>query len=382
MRWLLGLYTIILLFSVTAHGNVATLESKPAKTCPYDLTILSWSLHTDFPIWGAALYDSNTAADSDYLAWLPLTSRSEAARLPATWDEIEDAKHRKDLKDQSSSFAVNCEFDYGGCEPPKLTSIVASIGYEIGSTIDVVYDKDTDTPDASTKELVDRLLTFQDPIGAHYTGAWTNKRTLRITILDPTGHSNYHTDPVWATVGRTNPKSPEHVLDRVFGSRRVRLASEGRYQWRILQLDPSTTAAHVRRQKPLATTNVSVAAAGSCSSASSSKANEGAKSNTGHFNKEVVILTPLPTAAAALTSGYRDQNPALAWELRGTAASDGVRAPIILPPSVFCTTGNTATVSSRGTGCMDRMRRGSWSLCMWVYLVSQLCSICILRRRR
>ena len=72
--------------------------------------------------------------------------------------------------------------------PPRIIALVASdpdaadSRYGAGDIISVIFDRDTDTPAAATRVEIDRLLSFSQSLGRHYSGEWRDARTLRIRI--------------------------------------------------------------------------------------------------------------------------------------------------------------------------------------------------------
>ena len=61
------------------------------------------------------------------------------------------------------------------------------IGLGIGDKVTVVFDKLTNTPNVTDKTNLDRLLTFSADLGSAYSGNWTDRKTLVVTIEDATG---------------------------------------------------------------------------------------------------------------------------------------------------------------------------------------------------
>ena len=147
------------------------LDVRPSRACPYDAVSLAWVSKTS--AWGVALYDDADAPDAAYLARIPAAlAAAEPTSLPADWDELQAAKRRREREAQPMVPTVGCAFGGEDCEAPKLLSLVASPGYDPGSTLDVGYDKDTDTPGCATKELVDTLAR---PLRMRTTHTTTNQ---------------------------------------------------------------------------------------------------------------------------------------------------------------------------------------------------------------
>uniref|UniRef100_UPI00358E3AC8 uncharacterized protein n=1 Tax=Myxine glutinosa TaxID=7769 RepID=UPI00358E3AC8 len=65
-----------------------------------------------------------------------------------------------------------------------VNSIPAPVNHQFtkGDVIKIKFDRDTDMPTVLLKEDIDKVLHFAATIGQEYTGRWTNKRTLEVTI--------------------------------------------------------------------------------------------------------------------------------------------------------------------------------------------------------
>ena len=72
--------------------------------------------------------------------------------------------------------------------PPRIIALVASdpdaadARYGAGDVISLIFDRETDTPAAGTRVEIDRLLSFSQALGRHYSGEWRDARTLRIHV--------------------------------------------------------------------------------------------------------------------------------------------------------------------------------------------------------
>ena len=56
-------------------------------------------------------------------------------------------------------------------------------GVGAGDVLVVAFDKPTNRPAVSTTAAVDALLTFGSPLGQAYTGAWSTKSELTLTLV-------------------------------------------------------------------------------------------------------------------------------------------------------------------------------------------------------
>jgi hypothetical protein len=92
-----------------------------------------------------------------------------------------------------STDSANVTGDWGNVTPPNMASATArdpDNGDDVlsdGDTLTLVFDRDTNQPAAATKAEIDGLVDFGgSSLGDGYTGAWSDARTLVITVTDAT----------------------------------------------------------------------------------------------------------------------------------------------------------------------------------------------------
>ena len=79
--------------------------------------------------------------------------------------------------------------DHDDTKTPKVINLVALDNdgdgvFSQGDRFTLVFNVPTDTPAASTKDDVDRLFTFDPPVGANYFGRWLNSSALEIIVIN------------------------------------------------------------------------------------------------------------------------------------------------------------------------------------------------------
>ena len=83
--------------------------------------------------------------------------------------------------------------DWGTLAGPTITSVTADDAdnldavYGNGDTITVVFSEATNQPAAGTQAQIDAIFSFNESLGADYTGSWSAADTLVITVVDDTG---------------------------------------------------------------------------------------------------------------------------------------------------------------------------------------------------
>jgi hypothetical protein len=96
------------------------------------------------------------------------------------------------------SLKLDRQFSSGGLygeqddtKTPQIAGVIAKntgggLEYGTGDTVEIRFDVATNQPDVTTKESLDRLMTFDPPLGRDYKGSWLDEMTLQLLIVDST----------------------------------------------------------------------------------------------------------------------------------------------------------------------------------------------------
>uniref|UniRef100_A0A7S2WID4 Uncharacterized protein n=1 Tax=Mucochytrium quahogii TaxID=96639 RepID=A0A7S2WID4_9STRA len=210
-----------------------------------------------YAAWGIGLFEStsNTLVERIYVKDERLIAWEQQQQL------VRDAYERYEemipyvgcrVVNEWETSEEGCNF---GSHWPKLVSMVATEGYGDGASITVMFDRETDMPDVESDQAIRNVIVFSASIGQELSGQWIDPKTLKINIVDSTGHSDYHNEPVTARIGMRERRPSERLYSSlatlegshesdilVKGVVSVRIGFEGTFHVALFTLDETEPA--------------------------------------------------------------------------------------------------------------------------------------------
>eukprot|EP00163_Fabomonas_tropica_P017020 TRINITY_DN302_c0_g1_i1.p1 TRINITY_DN302_c0_g1~~TRINITY_DN302_c0_g1_i1.p1 ORF type:complete len:4597 (+),score=418.58 TRINITY_DN302_c0_g1_i1:1654-13791(+) len=173
------------------------------------LFTFSSTLGTDYS--GIWLSDNRTAI----ITVLNTTGATPPPVLGSFFIRVNSFKNLNNEKeDRLASIAVGVPGgDFGLPHGPSIKALVCNDPDDLdaifsdGDTITLIFDRPTNTPNATLQKEIDEWIEFTPSLGSEYTGAWIgdSNDTLTITILNSTAREGVEVPaPFWA-------ESTEHV---------------------------------------------------------------------------------------------------------------------------------------------------------------------------
>ena len=139
--------------------------------------------------WGIGLFDDDKESQEDYIHHWPWPfSEKRYYELSSETDEVTRWAESKPVQ------TVTCEAslldEYTACrDSPQLVKVIAAPTYHVGTTVTLTFNKNTNKLDLSPEEL---FHFTGGSLGAELSGEWRNEQEYVITVVNSSGHTQYH----------------------------------------------------------------------------------------------------------------------------------------------------------------------------------------------